>query len=111
MTPTALITRCAVAGFRVELHDGAPRLVPDSPGAELPPDLLPDLKAHRSALVRWLTVEAVVARARESKRAVFGRATGSPRWEPWCGIARDEWDWITVEGDEHATALPRAEPS
>ncbi len=54
MSAAELLERVRGAGFVAKLVSGAPQLVRVTRGAELPEDLLADLKAQREAVVEHL---------------------------------------------------------
>ena len=110
MTAAALLARLESAGYRLDLTDAGPKAVPVLPDAAMPPELLADLKAHRAAVLRHLTLAAALARAGESGRRLWGYRMADGRPQRWGDRASrpDEWDRIAVEGDLRWTALPWA---
>lgn len=55
MNPAHLLARAGEFGFRISLTPDGPQLDRTIPGAEMPPELLADLKANRAAIVAYLT--------------------------------------------------------
>lgn len=108
MSAAELLGRVAQAGFRVELSPDGPRLVRVSGTNAIPDPLLADLREHRSAVLRHLLVESLLARAREQRRVVWGLVPGEPRPVKLVGFSAvpAEWVWVCVEGDKEWTTLP-----
>jgi hypothetical protein len=55
VNPAHLLARVGEFGFRISLTPDGPQLDRTIPGAEMPPELLADLKANRAAIVAYLT--------------------------------------------------------
>ena len=102
-----LLARVAEHGFRVNLGAAGPELVPLGDGA-LPAQLLADLKAHRAAVVRHLTLAAILGRGTETSRPVWGYCSDDGKPVRVKGkVIPAEWDRACVEGDERWTEFPR----
>lgn len=108
MNVRVLLGKVEEAGFRVTLSPTGPQLdrEPGNDGS-IPPKVLADLRENRNAVVRHLLIEAILARAGESKRRVFGFSSrdGRPTPPGAKGIPAT-WDRICVEGDTAWTLLP-----